>query len=35
MQVTDENHEKIDSLIHKYIGDQSSYETLFGRLEES
>jgi hypothetical protein len=25
VQVTDENQEKIDKFIHKYIGDQSSY----------
>ena len=25
MQITDENQEKIDKFIHKYIGDQSSY----------
>ena len=25
VQVTDENQEKIDKVIHKYIGDQSSY----------
>ena len=25
VQVTEENQEKIDKFIHKYIGDQSSY----------
>ena len=25
MQVTDENKDKIDEVIHKYIGEQSSY----------
>jgi hypothetical protein len=25
VQVNDENQEKIDKFIHKYIGDQSSY----------
>ncbi len=25
MQVTDANKEKIDAVIHKYIGEQSSY----------
>ena len=25
VQVTEENQEKIDKVIHKYIGDQSSY----------
>ena len=25
VQVTDENQEKIDKVIHKYIGEQSSY----------
>ncbi len=25
LQVTDDNKEKIDNVIHKYIGEQSSY----------